>query len=114
MALTMSVDSTQMPAVLAIGGELDMTTMPELVDAAGALIDGGHRRLVLDLGGLTFCDSAGLSAFARLARRLTALDGLLVLARPTSIVESVLQVTGMAKVIPTYPSVAEARAAART
>jgi anti-sigma B factor antagonist len=77
------------------------------------LIDGGQRRLVLDLDGLTFCDSAGISAFVRLRRRLSEVDGALVLARPTPIVRSVLDLTGMVELIAVTTTLDEARTAAR-
>jgi anti-sigma B factor antagonist len=47
-------------AVVAAFGELDMVTVDELDAALRQALEGGSRRLVLDLRGLTFMDSQGL------------------------------------------------------
>lgn len=111
MALAISVGGAEIVSVVAVGGELDMTTAPELLEAAVSLIDAGRTRLVLDLEKLTFCDSAGLSVLARVLRRVEADGGALALARPEPMVRSVLDLTGMSDVIEIYPNVAEASAA---
>jgi anti-sigma B factor antagonist len=111
MALAISVGDAEVISVVAVDGELDMMTAPQLLEAAVGLADAGHTRLVLDLGKLTFCDSAGLSVLARVLRRVDADGGALALARPEPMVRSVLDLTGMSDVIEIYPTVAEARAA---
>ena len=93
---------------VAVAGELDLATAPELLNRVNDLIEAGHHRVVLDLGELTFCDSAGLSALARLRKKVAQFDGSLALARPTHIVRSVLELTGMTEVIPTFATVREA------
>ncbi|GIH15900.1 STAS domain-containing protein [Rugosimonospora africana] len=114
MSLAIAVNDEGTPAVIAVGGELDMNTSGELFDAAAALIDAGRRRLVLDLDQLTFCDSAGITAFVRLTKRAGEAGGALALARPVQIVESVLKLTGLVEVIPVFPTVEQARAALAT
>jgi anti-sigma B factor antagonist len=121
MALAISV-SAPVPAsslppdgpvvTIAVAGELDLATAPDLLNRVVDLIEGGHHRVVLDLRELTFCDSAGLSVLARMRKKAAQFDGALVLARPTHIVRSVLELTGMTKVIPTFETVDEATAAA--
>jgi anti-sigma B factor antagonist len=112
MSLVISVLDEDAPAVLELAGEIDLSTAPELYDAGLARIDAGTTGLVLDLGGVTFCDSAGLSAFVRLKKRATEAGGTVVLARPVPIVRSVLDLTGLAELIPVLLTVAEARTAA--
>jgi anti-anti-sigma factor len=111
MALVISVGEPAAVTVLTIDGELDMNTAPALLDAAGELIDAGRSRLVLDLGGVGFCDSAGLGVFARLKRRVDEVGGELALARPALMVRRVLELTGLTELIGVYESVDEARAA---
>ena len=113
MALAISVGAPDGAAVsVVVAGELDLATAPELLNRVSDLIEAGHHRVVLDLGELTFCDSAGLSALARLRKKVAQFDGTLALARPTPIVRSVLELTGMTEVIPTFDTVPEAVAAA--
>jgi anti-sigma B factor antagonist len=112
MSLVISVLDEGPPAVIELVGEIDLSTAPELLDAALARIDAGISSLVLDLDGVTFCDSAGLSAFVRLKKRAVEAGGGLALARPASIVRSVLELTGLAELIPVLPTVAQARTAA--
>jgi anti-sigma B factor antagonist len=54
--------------VLTVAGEIDMATAESLYERAAGLINRGGRLLVLDLGGVTFCDSLGLAALARIYR----------------------------------------------
>ncbi|GAA1768938.1 STAS domain-containing protein [Luedemannella helvata] len=111
MAFAVSVADAASVSVLAVEGELDMTTAPQLAETAEALMADGHGRLVLDLGGLTFCDSAGLGAIVRIFRQAGDVGGSLAIAQPTPIVRAVLDLTGMSEVIMIYPNVPEARAA---
>jgi anti-sigma B factor antagonist len=46
-------------------GDLDMRTVPELDERIGTAKAGGARLVVVDLRGLTFMDSTGLSLLTR-------------------------------------------------
>jgi anti-sigma B factor antagonist len=56
-------------AVLAVTGEVDMATAPELARAIG-LVSDHARRVVVDFTGVTFLDSSGLNALVRGRREL--------------------------------------------
>jgi anti-anti-sigma regulatory factor len=49
-------------AVIALNGELDGSNFDQVIDAGRAAYDGGARRVVLDLSGLTYMGSSGLVA----------------------------------------------------
>jgi anti-anti-sigma factor len=51
---------------LAVAGEIDEHNYPALVDALGKLPD-GLREIHINLGGVKYCDLAGLRAIIRLA-----------------------------------------------
>ncbi|MGW4502977.1 STAS domain-containing protein [Micromonospora sp. NPDC004336] len=55
-------------ARLRLAGELDFDTAPELLAVAAELRRDGHGELLFELGGVTLCDSSGLSAFVLLHR----------------------------------------------
>ncbi|OLE28920.1 MAG: hypothetical protein AUG44_06065 [Actinobacteria bacterium 13_1_20CM_3_71_11] len=109
MTLAISVDDRLPPAVLAVGGDLDLNTAPELLQALTRLVDAGERVVVVDLAGVEFCDSSGLSVLVRVRNRLAGLGGSLALAAPTPIVQRVLEVSGLDEIFGMYPSVEAAR-----
>jgi anti-sigma B factor antagonist len=47
--------------VLLVTGEIDMLTAPALDRRLAESTDGGHRRVVVDLSGVTFLSSAGIT-----------------------------------------------------
>ncbi len=78
--------------LLELGGELDLSSSPRLVDALEALT-GEDRRVVIDLRGLSFMDSTGLAVLLRYHQR--ARDGRfdLVVVRGPEAVDRVFRVT---------------------
>ncbi|MFD0968461.1 STAS domain-containing protein [Plantactinospora endophytica] len=80
---------------LHLAGELDVTTAPELSAQIDALLDAGHRRLLVDLAELAFCDSSGLAAFVRGDDRAGSLGGWLRLTGATGRVARVLAISGL-------------------
>ncbi|MFD3802957.1 STAS domain-containing protein [Streptomyces sp. NPDC058611] len=60
------VESAEL-AVVRVGGEIDIDRAPLLGDVLHNVITqaDGPDEIVVDLDGLTFCDSAGLNAFVR-------------------------------------------------
>ncbi|HEY1538897.1 MAG TPA: STAS domain-containing protein [Solirubrobacteraceae bacterium] len=71
--------------VVSISGEIHMTTAPDLSEHLTRTIDAGNTALVLDLSGVEFIDSTGLSVLLTALRRLSQSDGSLALvcANPT-------------------------------
>jgi anti-sigma B factor antagonist len=55
---------------------------------------------VLDLSGLTFCDSTGVGALVWLYRRATAGSGRLIAYAPRKTVREVLRISGVDRIIP--------------
>ena len=84
---------------LRLAGELDLGTAGELHSTIDRLVAEGRRELLLDLTGLTFCDSTGIAAFVRGDNLVAAAGGWLRLTGATGRVARVLQVTGLAEVL---------------
>ncbi|WP_328619362.1 STAS domain-containing protein [Streptomyces sp. NBC_00354] len=57
---------------VALAGELDFHTAGQVEPRLTALAASGHRSLVLDLSGISFCDSAGIDLFLRVHHRCHA------------------------------------------
>ena len=82
-------------AVVAVTGELDMSTAPELSRSLAGVLDQHPQRLTLELGGLQFIDSTGLTLLVRTSKQLKAHEGALELAHPTPPVRRVLEIVGL-------------------
>jgi anti-anti-sigma factor len=82
--------------VLALSGELDVVSAPELELCLNEVMAEPLTRVVLDLSDLAFVDSAGVSVLIK-ARQDAELNGrTLVLARPTEQVHRVFSLVGLA------------------
>jgi anti-sigma B factor antagonist len=78
-----------------VSGELDMATAPQLTSAVESLGSTAAQRVVVDLTGVSFIDSTGLSALCLARARLEGNGVVLVLGPTSSRVESILQMAGL-------------------
>ena len=93
--VTFDVSVAGASAVVRAVGEIDSTTAPLLDQHLVALLDTDVRELTVDLGGVTFLDSAGLCALATAHRRAVRQDvRLRVLAGSRAVIRP-LQITGL-------------------
>lgn len=95
--------------VVRLVGEADVTTRA-LRDVLGAEVAKKPGRLLVDVSGLSFIDSAALHEVVRAYRRLRADGCLLALISPSPAVSRVLQLSGLDQVIPVHASAEEADA----
>ncbi|GHH70199.1 hypothetical protein GCM10017673_21680 [Streptosporangium violaceochromogenes] len=82
-------------AVLTVTGDIDRTSSALLRDAVGDLLAGRHTRLVLDVEGVTFCDSNGLRTFLGGMTRAVEAGGWMRLAGVGGHFERLLRMTGL-------------------
>ena len=93
--------------VLAVTGEIDVSTAPSLELAARhALVTGDHR-LVLDLGGSSFLDSTGIRALIGLAGACSEGGGIAI-ANMNAAISRALEITGLSSVFSIHSSVDDA------
>lgn len=78
--------------VIALSGELDMASAPQLEAAVQRLVDAGAQHATIDVSDLTFCDSTGLGVFVATNNKLPA--GL-SLRRPSPQLLKLLHTTGL-------------------
>jgi anti-anti-sigma factor len=110
--LRVTADAEQgLPAVLELGGEFDLDTVPEidrfLRRSLGPLYHQDH--LVIDLAETAFVDSSFIAFLVRLSASLRARRQELLLVRPRGQVRRVFGIVGLANVIPVFESVDAAR-----
>ena len=78
-------------------GELDVVSAPDLERKLSEVLEQPHARVMLDLNGLRFVDSAGVSVLIRAKQRAQANGRTLVLRRPTEQLERVFALVGLAE-----------------
>ena len=87
-------------AVLAVSGELDIATAPQLRTAVGDLLGQGVRHVELDLDACTFVDSTGLGAMLWAAHRLQAAGGDLHTVHIRGVPARAIEASGLAELFP--------------
>ncbi len=86
--------------VVSVAGEVDVGTAPILGDALEAVIDDqGNLSVCVDLAGMTFIDSTGLSVLVGALKRLRERGGHLTLANPSATTLRVLEIVGLTRVL---------------
>jgi anti-anti-sigma factor len=77
-------------------GELDDHSAPRLRERLADIIDTNLAGdLVLDIAGVTFVDSTGLSLFIQLHKKVASLGRQLVLYHPTPMARRLLMISGL-------------------
>lgn len=97
--------------VIELAGELDHDSAPEIRDILPGLAIEPGQQLVVDLGGLTFCDSTGLTILIAARNIALAAHSTIVLTAVPDRVSRILGIVGLDQVLPTQPSVQAAEAA---
>jgi len=101
-------DASANAVVLALAGELDMATAPDLRQAIVAVVADGATDLVLDLSEVSFCDSVGLGIIVGGLKRARSHGGDLRLRAVPDRLADTLALTGLDRAITVEPSVASA------
>jgi len=81
--------------VIAVSGEVDLYSVPEFQRSLDAAIDGGARRVIVDLTGATFVDSTFLGALVRAMRRLRKYGGDIGVVCCDANLRKVFEITGL-------------------
>jgi len=81
--------------VVAVTGEIDLFTAPELKAALLEAIDAGRTRVVVDLTDTTFLDSTALGVLIGTVKRLRARDGRLTLVNTDPNIARTFDITGL-------------------
>lgn len=105
--LTVAVEHEDHSTVLVVTGELDMQTTPKLGNALGQALRERPVLLVVDLSGVDFLGSAGLTALLD-AQHSAGEHTRLRLVANSRITLRPIQITGLDQRLSVYPSRADA------
>jgi anti-anti-sigma factor len=98
------------PAIVTLGGELDIVSAPAVRERLLSLLGPDARGLVIDMSAIRYADASGLAVLVSTQRRAVLLGGTLRLAALRPEVASVLTVTGFSRHLAAYPTVQAAMA----
>ena len=95
--------------VVAIAGEIDASNAPEIAEHLRGALSNRSEALVVDLGGTTYIDSAGLNVLFELSVALEERQQQLhlVIGQPSPIARMVT-IIGLDATVPTHPTRAAA------
>ena len=91
--------------VVAVRGEVDVYTSPQLRERLDASIEGGSRRIVLDLSGTDFIDSTGIGVIVAAHKRARSSGGEAILRNVHSRNMKVLEIVGLHKALTFDPPI---------
>lgn len=93
--LTIQLITDAQGVALRLEGELDLETSVEFDRRLAAIDQAQIRRLLIDLGGVTFMDSRGLSSIVRAHQSAEANGHILVVRRGSNQVQRLFVLTGI-------------------
>jgi anti-sigma B factor antagonist len=96
--------------VVAVSGEVDVYSAPELKESLTKLLQGGARSVVVDLSDVGFLDSTGLGALVEARAATTEAGGSLPIVCSHERILKLFTITGLDGVFAIHPTVDEALA----
>ena len=96
--------------VARIQGDLDVYTAPRLREFISDSVSLGDANLVLDLEGVGFLDSTGLSVMVAGLKKTKEAGGDLLIIKPNPQIQRILSITDLVKILPIHADIEEALA----
>ena len=94
--------------VLAVRGEIDLFTAPELKQVLAESIEAGRVRIIVDLTETTFLDSTALGVLIGAVKRLRSRDGALAIVNIDENIAKTFEITGLDQIFTIVPTREEA------
>jgi anti-sigma B factor antagonist len=94
--------------VVAVAGEIDLFTAPELKAALAAAVEAGRTRIVVDLTETSFLDSTALGVLIGAVKRLRSRDGVLTIVNVDRNIAKTFEITGLDQIFTIRPTRGEA------
>jgi anti-sigma B factor antagonist len=93
--LSIEVQRAPDEVVFHLSGEVDVLTVTQLSALVNEVLSDPPARIILDMAGVTFCDSQGLGTLVVLSRKAQHARSLLALANVGDFLLRVLDITGL-------------------
>src|SRR5919204_6378012 len=108
--MDLDVETTQQgeASILTLRGEIDVYTAPRLRQAIVDLVDGGAKRIVVDMERVDFLDSTGLGVLVEGLKRVKTREGTLSIVATQDKILKIFDITGLNKAFPIHASVDDA------
>ena len=94
--------------VLAVRGEIDLFTAPELKQVLAESIEAGRVRIIVDLTDTTFLDSTALGVLIGAVKRLRSREGALAIVNIDENIAKTFEITGLDQIFTIVPTREEA------
>jgi anti-anti-sigma factor len=102
------VDNSDDSVVVTVRGNIDIDSGATLATTLDQVLDRPEPRVVIDMSGIEFCDSTGLSALVVGHNRALASGGWLRLAAPGQFLGRLLDTVGLTPRLAVYATVGDA------
>ena len=107
-ALKLTIDRRDHLAVIQTEGYINNQGGEEIARVAYDLLDGGCRRLLLDLTGTKIINSIGISILIEIIEKMLEVEGKLAFCALTPTIEKTFHIMGLAQYAAIYPDQATA------
>jgi anti-sigma B factor antagonist len=111
VALTVSTRNDPGCSIVAVSGDVDISTSPDLREALAGVLAAGSRCVVVDLSAVRFIDSTGLGVLVGLYTAVRNAGGRLAVVNDHAAVLKVFSITALDDVLGIHPTLAGAVAA---
>ncbi|WP_369188077.1 STAS domain-containing protein [Streptomyces sp. R08] len=109
--LAIRTRTTPAGPVVELAGELDYDSFSEVRDLLPGLALQDGQQLVVDLTGVTFCDSSGITALLAARNHALAARATIALAAVPAHISRIFHMVGLDQVFPAHATAREAEAA---
>ncbi len=98
VSLVTRVDIVDGAAVVSVTGDVDLVSAPHLREVMEEAL-GRSSHLIVDVGGMTFIDSSGLSVLVHVHRQAADAGGSMTVRRPSPTLKRLLSITHLETVL---------------
>lgn len=91
-------------AVLALTGEININSSPELRKKFAAIIEANEKKILVDFSGVSYLDSSGLATLIEILQRLKKIGGKLRFCSISQKVKNVFEITKLINLFEIFDS----------
>ncbi|MFH1621830.1 MAG: STAS domain-containing protein [Candidatus Omnitrophota bacterium] len=89
-------------------GEININTSPELRKTFNDIVNNNHKKVLVDLAGVSYIDSSGLATLIEIMQRLKKVNGKIRFSDMSEKVRNIFEITKLIKLFEIFDSRQEA------